>query len=166
MTTTTPAKGWRTTRPARRARPAQEAIDGAAATAMAAPAGGTVAAAASRMDTAALFELLADATRRRLLVLLLDEREVCVCRLVDALHHPQPKISRHLALLRDAGVLVSRRQRTWVMYRLNPQLPGWAVRVIAMMSEGARQEREYADDCARLAGARVCGDAGFPRVLD
>jgi ArsR family transcriptional regulator len=114
------------------------------------------------LTTGALFELLADATRRRLLVLLLDEREICVCRLVDALQHPQPKISRHLAVLRDAGVLVSRRQRTWIMYRLNSELPGWAVRIVAMLSEGAQHEAETASDRDRLARARRCGEIGFP----
>ena len=115
-----------------------------------------------RLSTGTLFELLSDGTRRRLLTLLLDEREVCVCRLVDALQQPQPKISRHLAALREAGVLVSRRQRTWIMYRLDPELPGWAVRVLAMLSEGARQEPDYADDCNRLAHAKRCGEVGFP----
>lgn len=115
-----------------------------------------------RVSTATLFELLSDGTRRRLLTLLLDEREVCVCRLVDALREPQPKVSRHLAALREAGVLASRRQRTWVMYRLDPELPGWAVRVLAMLSEGARREPEYAEDCHRLARAKRCGDAGLP----
>lgn len=115
-----------------------------------------------RLSTGTLFELLSDGTRRRLLTLLLDEREVCVCRLVDALQQPQPKISRHLAALREAGVLVSRRQRTWIMYRLDPELPGWAVRVLAMLSEGARQEPDYADDCKRLAHAKRCGEVGFP----
>ncbi len=114
------------------------------------------------LTTGLLFELLADATRRRLLVLLLDEREICVCRLVDALQHPQPKISRHLAVLRDAGVLVSRRQRTWIMYRLNSELPGWAVRIVAMLSEGAQHEAETAKDRNRLAHARRCGEIGFP----
>lgn len=116
------------------------------------------------MSTAVLFELLSDGTRRRLLTLLLDEREVCVCRLVDALREPQPKISRHLAALREAGVLASRRHRTWMMYRLDPDLPGWAVRVLAMLSEGARREPEYAEDCHRLARAKRCGDAGFPNA--
>ena len=117
-----------------------------------------------RVSTATLFELLSDGTRRRLLTLLLDEREVCVCRLVDALREPQPKVSRHLAVLREAGVLVSRRQRTWIMYRLDPELPGWAVRVLAMLSEGARHEPDYADDCKRLARAKRCGEVGFPNT--
>jgi ArsR family transcriptional regulator len=118
----------------------------------------------ARVSTATLFELLSDGTRRRLLTLLLDEREVCVCRLVDALQQAQPKVSRHLAALREAGVLVSRRQRTWIMYRLDPELPGWAVRVLAMLSEGARHEPDYADDCKRLARAKRCGEVGFPNT--
>ena len=77
-----------------------------------------------------LFELLADSTRRRILALLLEHREICVCRLVGALDLPQPKVSRHLAAMREAGLLVSRRKGTWILYRFDPQVPGWAMRVI------------------------------------
>ncbi len=156
-TTPTPARGATSSRrgatsvPAARARPR---VPAAVADLPSRP----------RVSTATLFELLSDGTRRRLLTLLLDEREVCVCRLVDALREPQPKVSRHLAALREAGVLVSRRQRTWIMYRLDPELPGWAVRVLAMLSEGARQEPDYAGDCKRLASAKRCGEVGFPNT--
>ena len=156
-TTPTTARGATTSRrgatsvPAARARPRV-------------PAAVTDSPSRPRVSTATLFELLSDGTRRRLLTLLLDEREVCVCRLVDALREPQPKVSRHLAVLREAGVLVSRRQRTWIMYRLDPELPGWAVRVLAMLSEGARHEPDYADDCKRLARAKRCGEVGFPNT--
>lgn len=117
---------------------------------------------ANRVETNVLFELLSDRTRRRVLALLLDEREICVCRLAEAVDLAQPKISRHLAVLRESGVLVSRRQGTLILYRFNPALAGWAVRVISMMSEGARLEPYHDADRARLAHAKLQGKAGVP----
>jgi ArsR family transcriptional regulator len=64
-----------------------------------------------------LFRALADPTRLRLLNLLRD-REICVCYLVEILGISQPKISRHLAYLRRAGVAVNRREGRWIHYRL------------------------------------------------
>jgi ArsR family transcriptional regulator len=109
-----------------------------------------------------LFDLLADRTRRRLLDLLLDEREICVCRLAEAVDASQPKISRHLAVLRESGVLASRRNGNLILYRLDPDLPGWVVRVISMMADGARLEPDHAVDRTRLANAKVRGKAPAP----
>ncbi len=72
------------------------------------------------------FKLLADATRLSALLLIAQEGELCVCELTSALTESQPKISRHLAMLRSAQVLLDRRQGQWVFYRLNPELPDWA----------------------------------------
>ncbi len=67
---------------------------------------------------AGLFKLLADATRLRLVVLLAEQGETCVCKLAKALHLPEYSISRHLGILRAAGFVVSRREKTWMHYRL------------------------------------------------
>ncbi len=72
------------------------------------------------------FKLLADETRLSSLLLIAQEGELCVCELMSALNESQPKISRHLAMLRSAKVLLDRRQGQWVFYRLNPELPAWA----------------------------------------
>jgi ArsR family transcriptional regulator len=64
-----------------------------------------------------LFRALADRTRLRLLNLM-GENEVCVCFLVEALGMSQPKISRHLAYLRRAGIVAARREGKWMHYRL------------------------------------------------
>jgi ArsR family transcriptional regulator len=66
---------------------------------------------------AALFQALGDATRLRILGLLLTG-EVCVCHIHESLHIPQPKASRHLAYLRRAGLVETRRNGLWVYYRL------------------------------------------------
>ena len=70
-------------------------------------------------------DLIGDSTRRCMLALLAVEGEVCVCEFVAALEEFQPSISRHLALLRGGGWIKSRREGTWMHYRL-ANLPKWA----------------------------------------
>ena len=67
----------------------------------------------------ALFQALGDGTRLRILGLLLTG-EVCVCHIHETLRISQPKASRHLAYLRRAGLVETRRQGLWVYYRLAP----------------------------------------------
>jgi ArsR family transcriptional regulator len=67
-----------------------------------------------------LFKALGDETRLRI-VALLAHGELCVCHIEDALRVSQPKVSRHLAILRAAGVVEPRRDGTWVYYRLAAQ---------------------------------------------
>lgn len=62
--------------------------------------------------------------------------ELCVCELMYALDEDsQPKVSRNLAVLKKAGVLVDRKHGQWVFYRINPQLPHWAKMVLAQTAE-------------------------------
>lgn len=67
---------------------------------------------------AALLKLLGDPLRLRLAALLAAEEEVCVCHLAGALDEPDYKISRHLGLLRSAGLVETRREGTWIYYSL------------------------------------------------
>jgi ArsR family transcriptional regulator, arsenate/arsenite/antimonite-responsive transcriptional repressor len=67
-----------------------------------------------------LFKALGDETRLRI-VALLSHGELCVCHIEDALRLSQPKVSRHLAILRLAGVADHRREGSWVYYRLAAQ---------------------------------------------
>ena len=82
------------------------------------------------MNPLTFYKCLADDTRLKSLLLIQQEDELCVCELMKALNESQPKISRHLAQLRQQGILVDRREGQWVYYRLNPSLPEWAVDVI------------------------------------
>jgi ArsR family transcriptional regulator len=82
------------------------------------------------MTPAQLFKCLADATRLHLMLMITREQELCVCELTCALEASQPKISRHLAMLRQCGLLADRRQGQWVYYRLHPNLPLWARTVL------------------------------------
>jgi ArsR family transcriptional regulator len=79
----------------------------------------------------AFYKCLADDTRLKSLLLVYLEDELCVCDLITALQMSQPKISRHLAALRQCQLLVDERRGKWVYYTVNPQLPSWAVEVLA-----------------------------------
>lgn len=81
------------------------------------------------------YKSLADDTRLKSLLLIQREQELCVCELTESLKVSQPKISRHLAQLRESGLLVDRRQGQWVYYRINPELPQWALDVLATTAE-------------------------------
>lgn len=83
------------------------------------------------MTPVEFFKCLADETRLRSILLVHIEGELCVCELMAALQESQPKVSRHLAQLRQGNLLLDRRQGQWVFYRLNPCLPPWAATVIA-----------------------------------
>ncbi len=97
------------------------------------------------------FQTLADSTRLRCLVLIAAHDELCVCELVHALDLSQPKISRHLKLLRDAGVVDDRRERIWVHYRIARNLPAWARQVIQATVEAHLALSPFADDAMQLA---------------
>ena len=101
-------------------------------------------------QTDAFFKMLADSTRLRCLMLMQAEGELCVCELTHALRLSQPKISRHLAHLREEGVLVSRRSGTWMNYRINPDLPIWAFKVLQATYDGIRQTEPFLSDCKML----------------
>jgi ArsR family transcriptional regulator len=72
--------------------------------------------------TIRFLESLADPTRLAILDLLGSQGELCVCELVAALESTQPKVSRHLAWLRRAGLVADQRRGTWIYYRLDPAL--------------------------------------------
>ena len=93
-----------------------------------------------------LFKILGDLTRLRVLLLLSREGELCVCELTHALGEIQPKISRHLALLREAGIVLDRRQGQWVYYRMNPKLPGWAHVVLSETAKGIVGQTPFNSD--------------------
>src|SRR5918911_4644442 len=84
----------------------------------------------SSFDMERLFRALADRTRLRLLNLM-GADEICVCFLVEGLKMAQPKISRHLAYLRRAGVVAARREGKWMHYRITSPSDPRAARVLA-----------------------------------
>jgi ArsR family transcriptional regulator len=99
-----------------------------------------------------LFAALADPTRLRLLNLIAG-REVCVCYLVEILRQSQPKVSRHLAYLRKAGIVAARREGKWMNYRIElPEDPA-AASILAAAIDSLKNDREMQADLARLSRA-------------
>ncbi|WP_319941753.1 metalloregulator ArsR/SmtB family transcription factor [Aestuariirhabdus haliotis] len=87
------------------------------------------------LDPIQFFKSLTDEVRLRCLMLVQYEGELCVCEMMAALDEIQPKVSRHLALLKKNDLLVDRRQGQWMYYRINPELPCWAKTVISEATE-------------------------------
>ncbi|MBD1577676.1 MULTISPECIES: metalloregulator ArsR/SmtB family transcription factor [Vibrio] len=97
------------------------------------------------------FKLLADETRVRCVLIIAREQQVCVAELTQALDQSQPKISRHLALLRASGVVVDIRQGQWVFYRLADDLPGWMRKQLQGLRDSKCLAAQYQKDVQRLA---------------
>ncbi len=87
------------------------------------------------MDQADFFKCLSDPTRLDILKIILERQNVCVCEITDILQLSQPKISRHLALLRNLSILLDERKGQWVYYRLNPDLPEWVNAVLNVLND-------------------------------
>ncbi|MDQ3907683.1 MAG: metalloregulator ArsR/SmtB family transcription factor [Acidobacteriota bacterium] len=108
------------------------------------------------------FSALADRTRLRLLNLM-SGGEVCVCFFVEVLGMSQPKISRHLAYLRRAGVVASRREGKWMHYRLVEPAGETERRVFREVRAWLREEGEMRRDRERLV--KMCCAPRLPVQL-
>lgn len=103
-------------------------------------------------DIERFFQALGDNTRLRLLNLMGDQ-EICVCYFVEILNQPQPKISRHLAYLRNAGIVTTRREGKWMHYRIVMPPNEGAAKVLREILEWFKQEKTMQTDRAKLTKA-------------
>lgn len=116
----------------------------------------------SSFDLERFFQALGDKTRLRILNLMGDQ-EICVCYFVEILGSPQPKISRHLAYLRSAGIVGARRDGKWIHYRIvMPPHPG-AAKILRDTLAMLRQEKATQADQTRLAKA-CCSPIQIPAL--
>ena len=106
----------------------------------------------ARFDLTPLFAALADRTRLRLLNLM-NGREVCVCYFVEILKQSQPKISRHLAYLRRAGIVSARREGKWMHYRIERPTDAGAAAILDATLASFSADREMQSDLSRLTKA-------------
>ena len=104
-------------------------------------------------DKELFFRALADRTRLQLLNLLRTD-EVCVCFFVETLKTNQPKISRHLAYLRRAGIVGARRQGQWMHYRVVEPSDARAARVLKEVMSWLANDQDMQRDRERLI--KVC----------
>ncbi|WP_072010954.1 MULTISPECIES: metalloregulator ArsR/SmtB family transcription factor [unclassified Serratia (in: enterobacteria)] len=87
-----------------------------------------------------LFKILSDETRLAIIMLLRESGELCVCDICGATSESQPKISRHMAILRGSGLVLDRREGKWIHYRLSPHMPAWAAENIAITWQCMRED--------------------------
>ena len=106
------------------------------------------------MDLVRIYECLCDRTRLRLLALL-GRGPLCVCHLQEILDEPQVKVSKHLAYLRDRGLVESSREGNWIVYRLPANPPRELVANLACLQDCAAEEPEFRRDVAKLARVRA-----------
>ena len=103
------------------------------------------------MDQTRFFQCLSDETRLRTLILFEEELDLCVCELSHALQLSQPKISRHMAAMRDAGIVKSRRKAQWVFYSLDADMTGWQKDIVVAAIRGNKNDPLAVADRNRLS---------------
>lgn len=117
---------------------------------------------AKEFEIESLFSALADRTRLRLLSLMADG-EVCVCFFVEVLKVSQPKISRHLAYLRNAGVVAARRDGKWMHYSIVEPPDPYAARIFNEVRVWLTEDEAMKRDRQRLE--KVCCGVRVPLTL-
>jgi ArsR family transcriptional regulator len=95
---------------------------------------------------------ISEPTRLRIILLLSQYEELCVCDLQDVFGVPQPKVSRHLKALRNTFIVLPRKEGLWIHYRLHPELPDWALATIDTLFRGCQQQQPYAADRQTVEG--------------
>ena len=115
---------------------------------------GSVSHSEKNFDLALLFAALADRTRLRLLNLM-NGKEVCVCYFVEILGQSQPKVSRHLAYLRRAGVVHARREGKWMHYSVVVPKDAGAARLLTETLGVLSEDSEMQADLEKLNGT-IC----------
>jgi ArsR family transcriptional regulator len=115
-----------------------------------------------KFDLEKFFIALSDRNRLRL-INLMGEDEVCVCFFVEILKMPQPKVSRHLAYLRRAGIVEARREGKWMHYRIVPPSDKYARRILEVVREWLGRDREMQQDRDRLV--KICCSPSLPVPL-
>ena len=106
----------------------------------------------SQFDFERFFQALGDKNRLRILNLMGDQ-EICVCYFVEVLDCPQPKISRHLAYLRRAGIVSARRDGKWMHYRVAMPSHAGAAQILRETLTLLKEEKLMQADRARLSRA-------------
>ncbi len=103
------------------------------------------------MQPEQVLKALADITRLRIVHLIKLNNELCVCELTEALDIIQPKISRHLAILRKLGLLSGRREGQWIFYSIPKDLAQWVNDLIDAANAGCINKDPFDADLKQLA---------------
>ncbi|MGH1371757.1 MAG: ArsR/SmtB family transcription factor [Cellvibrionaceae bacterium] len=111
---------------------------------------------ASAAEFAALFKALSEPVRLRILYMMLQRGELCVCDIVDSLALSQSVVSRHLAYLRNNGLVSTRREGVWVYYELI-QSSSFVSSLLALFGEAGANADDLQQDLARVVANNGSG---------
>jgi len=111
-----------------------------------------------------IFKALSDPTRVRILKLLLKQKSLCVCEIMQALDIPQARASRHLGILRDAGFLRDERHGLWVHYSIENEFPNpYCEGIAELLSSWIEDEPLIREDMQRMKKAIKLGQVDSKR---
>ena len=113
------------------------------------------------IEPTALFSALSHETRLRCVLLIRAQHELCVCDLTEVTGNAQPNISRHLRQLREAGLVLDRRDGLWIHYRLNPALPAWVTDVLDLTAKTVARQHPFVADRQAMK-SRLAEDGRCP----
>jgi ArsR family transcriptional regulator len=112
-------------------------------------------------DIQNIFKALSDETRLRCICLLYLFDELCVCQLHEALDISQPKMSRHLAILKDYELVDIRKEGTWKHYQLSESLPQYAIKIIEQAAEHLHMTQPFSNDIKKI---QSCKNTTHPHI--
>jgi ArsR family transcriptional regulator len=110
-------------------------------------------------EIVAAAKALADPTRVRILAAL-RAGELCVCELCDALQVPQSTLSTHLQVIRDSGLVQTRKEGKWIYYALDAKKAGLTKPIFKFFSAGLSRDKTIAGDQSRLRSRLSCREEG------
>lgn len=111
-----------------------------------------------------LFQALSDSTRLRTIrLLVMTDEEICLCELVDALLEPQYNLSRHLKVLRQAGLLTSQKEGRWVYHRLTTE-PDYLQQLYTLVRSLPDPDGVYITDLKHFKSRMALREDGRCRV--
>jgi ArsR family transcriptional regulator len=90
---------------------------------------------------------LSDGNRLRIVMALMDNKEICVCQVTEMLHLAMPTVSRHIRVLQNAGLVKNRKDSRWVYYRLSETFPPLC---LTWLKDALRNSQDIAEDKTRM----------------
>ncbi|MDQ3414338.1 MAG: metalloregulator ArsR/SmtB family transcription factor, partial [Verrucomicrobiota bacterium] len=117
------------------------------------------------MDLIHIYECFCDRTRLRILHLL-TRTPLCVCHFQDILSEPQVKVSKHLAYLRERGMVVARREENWMIYSLPKKRDAELEKNLKCLQDCVQTDSVFRRDLKALASLRRKRDAPRGALID
>jgi len=104
-----------------------------------------------------VFKAISDETRIRIMKILLERKSLCVCEIVQALKITQTRASKNLRILKEAGLVVDKKEGLWVHYSINPKVSGEIKLILKLLEQSINKDKIVMKDKERLNKAVKLG---------